>query len=86
MSDQHAAPGAHGADHDDAGHDDAAHGDATHGDATHGGDHGSHGDGHDGMGLGPIDWTMWGVGIVGVLSALVVVAGFVIATSFVFAA
>ena len=34
--------------------------------------------------LGPIDWTMWGVGVMGVISALIVVAGFVAATGFVF--
>jgi hypothetical protein len=49
-----------------------------------------HGDGgHDEHGhaadtLGPIDWRMWGVGVVGVISALIVVAGFVVATGFVF--
>jgi hypothetical protein len=58
-------------------------------------DHGAasgHGDGHghDAHGgveaLGPIDWTMWGVGVLGVVAALLVAAGFVIATSFSFTA
>ena len=49
----------------------------------------AHATGHDEHGhaadtLGPIDWTMWGVGLVGVISALIVVAGFVVATGFVF--
>jgi hypothetical protein len=80
MSDQsapaHAGPDAHGDAH--AGHD--AHGDAHAGHAGHD-DHSGH---HDGPSLGPIDWRMWGVGVLGVLSALVVVAGFVAATGFAF--
>ena len=45
----------------------------------------AHGTGHDDHGhaadtLGPIDWRMWFVGIIGVVVALVVVAGFVLAT------
>jgi hypothetical protein len=48
------------------------------------------GHGHDAHGgieaLGPIDWTMWGVGVLGVAAALLVAAGFVIATSFSFTA
>ncbi|MHB8893159.1 MAG: hypothetical protein ACYC65_14080 [Candidatus Limnocylindrales bacterium] len=39
-----------------------------------------------GEALGPIDWTMWGVGVVGVVAALLVVAGFVLATGFAFGA
>ena len=51
----------------------------------------SHGDGHGhdahvGEALGPIDWTMWGVGVLGVVAALIVVAGFVAATDFSFVA
>lgn len=57
-----------------------AHGAAAHHDA---GGHDDHG-GHGGPALGPIDWKMWGVGILGVLSALVIVAGFVAATGFAF--
>lgn len=47
----------------------------------HGGGHGEH---HDGGTLGPIAWRMWGVGILGVVVALIVVAAFVVATDFVF--
>ena len=54
--------------------------------ATDGGhDDGGHDEhGHAADALGPIDWRMWGVGLVGVISALIVVAGFVAATGFVF--
>jgi hypothetical protein len=52
--------------------------------AGHGDAHGEHG--HAADTLGPIDVRMWGVGIVGVIVALVVAAGFVAATSFVFGA
>ena len=34
--------------------------------------------------LGPIAWRMWGVGVLGVVAALIVVAAFVVATDFVF--
>ena len=34
--------------------------------------------------LGPIDWKMWGVGLVGVIAALIVVGCFVVSTGFVF--
>ncbi len=50
-------------------------------------DHGDGGHGHDAHGgeaLGPIDWRMWGVGVLGVVAALIVTAGFVVATSFAF--
>lgn len=73
MSDHHAAPDAHGQDHGDDAHD-----------SGHGGGHDDHG--HGGMALGPIDWKMWGIGIIGVISALIVIAGFAVATSFSFAA
>lgn len=43
-----------------------------------------HADGHDAGTLGPIDWRMWGVGVLGVVAALAVVACWVLATSFVF--
>ena len=44
-------------------------------DASHADDHGGgHGDHHDGGTLGPIAWRMWGVGILGVVVALIVVA------------
>ena len=39
---------------------------------------------HAGMALGPADLRMWAVGIVGVLVALLVTAGFVAATGFQF--
>lgn len=67
MSEPHAShvPDAHGASTQVEG----PHGStADHGDAGHG--HDDHA--HDGMGLGPIDWPMWGVGALGVALALVV--------------
>jgi hypothetical protein len=73
MSDTH---GNHVPDQHDSSHaaaDDHAAADG-HGHDTHGG----------GEALGPIDWTMWGVGVVGVVAALIVTAGFVIATGFAF--
>ena len=42
------------------------------------------GDHHAADTLGPIDWRMWGVGLLGVVAALIVVATFVVATGFVF--
>ncbi len=78
MSDMHGTngPEQHGSAH--AAADD--HGSADdHADA-----HGH--DDHGGEALGPIDWRMWGAGVVGVVSALIVVAGFVAATDFSFIA
>ena len=78
MSDTHGThdPDQHGsADAAAAGHDD--------GHDTHGGGHDTHGGGEA---LGPIDWRMWGVGVLGVVAALIVTAGFVVATGFVFGA
>ncbi len=66
-------------DHD--AHSAPAHASA-HAGAGHGDDHGEHG--HAADTLGPIDWRMWGVGVLGVIVALVVTAGFVAATRFVF--
>ena len=61
--------------------------DATAATAAHADPHATgHDDHHDGGTLGPIDWRMWGVGVVGVIAALIVVAGFVVATDFVFLA
>ncbi len=60
----------------------AHHADA-HPDANDGG-HDDHG--HDADTLGPIDWAMWGVGVLGVVAALMVVAGFALATNFSFIA
>jgi hypothetical protein len=68
-------------DHD--AHSGPAHASA-HAGAGHGDDHGEHG--HTADALGPIDLRMWGVGLLGVIVALVVTAGFVAATSFVFGA
>jgi ABC-type Zn2+ transport system substrate-binding protein/surface adhesin len=56
---------------------------AHHADARDGG-HDEHG--HDAGALGRIDWRMWLVGVVGVVAALIVVAGFVAATNFAFTA
>lgn len=41
---------------------------------------------HDADALGPIDWAMWGSGVIGVIAALAVVAGIVVATRFSFLA
>lgn len=55
--------------------------------STHAAADGQGNDAHGGgEALGPIGWTMWGVGVVGVVAALLVVAGFVLATGFVFGA
>ncbi len=61
--------------------DHGAHGAA----AAHGtghDDHGHDGHGHEADQLGPIDWTMWSIGILGVIAAAVVTAGFAMATGF----
>ncbi len=65
-------------------HGAAAHATDPHGADAHGTGHGHDAHGHEESSLGPIDWTMWGVGVVGVLAALIVVAGFVAATNFAF--
>ncbi len=64
-------------DHDTtAGHADTA-------DPSH--DAGYHDEGgHAADTLGPIDWTMWMVGVVGVVAALIVVACVVVSTGFTF--
>jgi ABC-type Zn2+ transport system substrate-binding protein/surface adhesin len=77
MSDTHAStqtPEEHG-------HAADAHGAATgHAEGAH-----SHDDHmHAGKGLGPFDLRMWAVGIVGVIWALIITAGFVAATGFQF--
>jgi hypothetical protein len=56
----------------------------AHAAAGHGDDHGEHG--HTADTLGPIDTKMWGVGLVGVIAAVVIVACFVLATGFSFGA
>ncbi len=70
----HAAAGDHvvaaGNDGGAAGHDDG------HGHDAHAG----------GAALGPVGWLMWGVGVLGVAAALLVVAGFAVATGFSFTA
>ncbi len=47
-------------------------------------DHGDDEHGHDTDSLGPIGWSMWGAGVLGVIAALIVTAGFVVATGFAF--
>ena len=47
-------------------------------------DHGHDDHAHAGAGLGPFDFRMWAVGIVGVIAALIITAGFVAATGFQF--
>lgn len=49
-------------------------------DAAHG--HDEHG--HTADALGPIDWSMWGAGVLGVIAAVAVLAGFVLAAKFAF--
>ena len=82
--------------HDTPGAGAAAHVPDTHGASevvagSHGstadhadGDHGHDDHGHGAEPLGPIDWRMWAVGVLGVAVALVVTAGFVAATNFQF--
>ena len=72
MSDEHVPSPSH----DPAGGHDGGHSDAGsvagHGDAAaHAADHGAHG-GHEAMSLGPVDWTAWGIGVVGVLAGVIV--------------
>ena len=54
--------------------------------SDHGDDRGHDDHAHASEALGPIDWAMWGVGVVGVIAALVIVAGFALATHFSFIA
>ncbi len=54
--------------------------------ADHGDDHGHDDHAHAGGTLGPIDWSMWAVGVLGVIVALIVTAGLVAATGFSFSA
>ena len=56
--------------------DHGAHGAA----AAHGTGHDDHGHGHGADTLGPIDWPMRLVGVIGVVVALVIVVGFMLAT------
>ena len=48
--------------------------------ADHGDDHGHDDHAHAGGTLGPIDWTMWGIGVLGVIVALIITAGLVAAS------
>ncbi len=58
---------------------------ATHDPDTHdAGGHDDGGHGHEADSLGPIDWRMWAVGVLGVITALIVTGGFVAATGFAF--
>ena len=53
--------------------------------AGHADAHGGHDEhGHAADTLGPINWTMWGVGVLGVIAGIIVVAGFMISTKFAF--
>ncbi len=47
-------------------------------------DHGHDDHGHAADTLGPIDWKMWGAGLIAVVAALAVLVGFVLATGFAF--
>ena len=80
MTDGHEAevPG-HGGVPDEHGMSHAVEG--PHGSAEdHGGDHGHDDHAHADEALGPIDWTMWGVGVLGVIVALIITAGLVAAS------
>lgn len=70
----HAVPDEHGTSHAVVG----PHGSAS----DHGDDHGHDDHAHAGDALGPVDWTMWGVGVLGVIVALIVTAGLVAASGF----
>lgn len=61
--------------------DAAGHGAASHGAAS---DHDEHG--HAADSLGPIDWRMWGAGVLGVVAGLVTMAAMVAGTGFTFSA
>jgi ABC-type Zn2+ transport system substrate-binding protein/surface adhesin len=52
--------------------------------ADHGDDHGHDDHAHAGGTLGPIDWTMWAIGVLGVIVALIITAGLAAATGFAF--
>jgi ABC-type Zn2+ transport system substrate-binding protein/surface adhesin len=86
MTEPHGTPEAH----DERDHVPDTHGtshavEGTHGSSSDHGDDGGHDDhGHVATALGPIDWPMWAVGAIGVLVAIVITAGFVIATGFAF--
>jgi hypothetical protein len=54
--------------------------------SDHGDGHGHDDHAHPSDALGPIDWTMWRAGVVGVIMGLIVTAGLVVATGFSFSA
>jgi hypothetical protein len=58
--------------------------DAAHHADQHDAEHDAHG--HDEGTLGPIDWRMWFAGVLGLVAAVVTVAGVVAATGFSFSA
>ncbi len=66
----------HGSSSDHSAH--AAH--------AHGTGHGHDDHGHAADTLGPIDWKMWGAGLIGVVAALAVLVAVVLATGFSFTA
>jgi len=70
----HAPAASHSGDGTGASHAAADHGPSDHG-AGHGGGH------SDEEALGPVDTQMWGAGIVATAIGLIVIAGFVLATS-----
>ena len=86
MSDPHGTGGGHAAHVPDT-HGTSHAVEGTHGSlADHGDDHGHDDHGHAADALGPIDWPMWGVGVLGVALALVMTACLVLATGFSFSA
>jgi len=54
--------------------------------SDHGDDHGHDDHGHPIEALGPIDWAMWGAGVLGVVVGLIMTVGLVLATNFSFTA
>jgi hypothetical protein len=83
----------HGSDeHEAGGHIPDEHGtshsvEGVHGStADHGEGHGHDDHAHVAEPLGPIDWSMWGVGALGVIAGLVIAAGFWAASGFTLAA
>lgn len=49
-----------------------------HGTGDHGEDHGHDDHGHAEAALGPVDWTAWGAGLLGIVLGLVIVVGLLI--------
>jgi hypothetical protein len=68
-------------------HGDSRAVEGPHGAVTdHGETHGHDDHAHAGGELGPIDWPMWGAGMLGVVAGLLVTWGLVLATGFSFTA